>query len=136
MRRACVKKMWDFLECDQQHTIFFAESQRILLAFVRFRPRRVYARARPGPIRKGIEWAGVSLWQDDPWKKLTVTIALSLIAIMDESHQSFFSNCTGSGPDDWIFDTRGAFCRVLVFRKLHRLPRIEEPTSPPFRRVG
>lgn len=51
---------------------------------------------------------------------LIVTIALSVIGIWDEFHQSFFDNRTGNDPSDWAADTLGALCGSLVFRALHR----------------
>jgi len=71
----------------------------------------------------GLFSAALYLRQDYSWKKLilTVTVILSFIGIMDEYHQSFFSNRSGNDPGDWLADTLGAFCGALVFRKLHPL---------------
>ena len=57
------------------------------------------------------------------WRQLTliVTVALSLIGVWDEYHQSFFENRTGNDPGDWFADTLGAFTGTLVFRKFHKL---------------
>lgn len=52
---------------------------------------------------------------------LTVTIALSMIGIWDEFHQSFFENRTGNDPGDWAADTLGALFGSLAFRGLHRI---------------
>lgn len=59
---------------------------------------------------------------DPGWRKLIifVTVALSIIGIWDEFHQSFFANRTGNDPGDWLADTLGAFCGALVFRRMHK----------------
>ena len=71
----------------------------------------------------GLLSAAVFLSKKPSWKQLViiVTVALSLIGIWDEFHQSFFMNRTGNDPWDWLADTLGALCGVLVFKKLHRV---------------
>ncbi|MGC6460080.1 MAG: VanZ family protein [Akkermansiaceae bacterium] len=62
---------------------------------------------------------------------LIVTIALSIIGVADEFHQSFFENRRGNDPGDWFADTLGAFFGTLVFRYTYRfllkLPNQENP---------
>ncbi len=70
----------------------------------------------------GLLSAALFLSKRPPWKKLiiTVTLTISVIGIWDEYHQSFFENRSGNDPYDWMADTLGALCGTLVFRKFHR----------------
>ncbi len=58
-----------------------------------------------------------------PWKKhlLGVTLAVGLIGVLDEWHQSWVPNRFGNDPGDLAADIAGAFCGALVFRRCHRL---------------
>ena len=71
----------------------------------------------------GLLSAAVFFSRKPSWRQLViiVTVTLSLIGIADEFHQSFFKNRSGNDPWDWLADTLGAFCGVLVFQKLHKI---------------
>lgn len=57
-----------------------------------------------------------------PWKKhlLGVTLALGLVGILDEWHQSRVPNRSGNDPYDLAADLAGALCGAFVFRGCRR----------------
>ena len=60
--------------------------------------------------------------ENPPWKRiLTISIiAIAMVGVLDEWHQSFTPNRSGNDPGDMLADLLGAITGAFVLKTLHR----------------
>jgi VanZ family protein len=66
--------------------------------------------------------SGATIW----WKFVLPAVLMSVLGVLDEYRQSFTPGRSGNDFGDWIADTLGGICGVLLANAVHRVKWVRQ----------